>query len=451
KPSDFENGAARFLEQIAGLVALAISNLLTRQAVAGEEEKLRALTALSIQLSERSIRAHHVLQAERARLETILEINAALAATKLDMQQMFPAVSKSLARAVSHDTAVINLWNEERRSYVVFAKGSNNGADFAPSGMVLPSGESFTAEVLEKNPQGTIVRRAEMEAAAPQFEVVRNALTAGIVSWCTAPMRTPSQMVGVLYLGSRLDDAFTDKDLDLVREVATVLALFLENALTHEALQREKESLQKPIEISRTLTPSLDAKKLLVEIANCTRAVFKQDFAHLALYDKAADQMRISSLDTSTAHDFLGKEISVPIAECPSGISLRLGKIMCFGTSELTEIKSRFMDSMLATGVRTVCCFPLVTRNNPIGVLCIASKKDDAFVPGTIELMTQVLPQVAMALENSRAYGEIASLKDRLIKEKFYLEQEIRDALDFEEIVGQSPALTQLLSQVKTV
>src|SRR2546423_10217373 len=161
--------------------------------------------------------------------------------------------------------------------------------------------------------------------------------------------------------------------------------------------------------------------------------------------------MRISPMDTSIAHDFLVKEISVPVAECPSGISLRLGKIMCFGTSELTEIKSRFMDSMLATGVRTVCCFPLVTRNNPIGALCIASKKDDAFAPGTIALMTQVLPQVAVALENSRAYGEIASLKDRLVKEKFYLEQEIRDALDFEEIVGQSPALTQLLSQVKTV
>jgi formate hydrogenlyase transcriptional activator len=451
KPSDYENGAARFLEQIAGLVALAISNLLTRQAVAGEEEKLRALTALSIQLSERSIRAHHVLQAERARLETILEINAALAATKLDMQQMFPAVSKSLARAVSHDTAVINLWNEERRSYVVFAEASNNGPDFAPSGMVLPSGKSFTAQVLAKNPQGTIVRRAELEAAAPQFELVRNALKAGIVSWCTAPMRTPSQMVGVLYLGSRSDDAFTDKDLELVRQVATALALFLENALTHEALQHEKQGLEKLIEISRTLTPSLDAKKLLIEIANCTRAVFKQDYAHLALYDKSADQMRISSLDTSTAHDFMVKEISVPVAECPSGISLRLGKIMCFGTSELREIKSRFMDTMLATGVRTVCCFPLVSRNNPIGALCIASKKDDAFAPGTIELMTQVLPQVAVALENSRAYGEIASLKDRLIKEKFYLEQEIRDALDFEEIVGQSQALAQLLSQVKTV
>src|SRR5437660_3829451 len=106
---------------------------------------------------------------------------------------------------------------------------------------------------------------------------------------------------------------------------------------------------------------------------------------------------------------------------------------------------------MLAAGVRTLCCFPLTSRNNPIGALCIAGKKENAFAPEAIELMTQVVPQVAVALDNARAYSEIASLKDRLVKEKIYLEQEIRDALDFEEIVGQSSALTQVLDQVKTV
>jgi len=116
-------GAVHFLEQIAGLVGLAISNLLTRQAAASEEEQLRALTAVSLQLSERSIRGHHTLQQERARLETVLEINAALAASKLAMKQMFPAISKSLGRIVPHDVAIINLWNEEQRSYLVFAKG----------------------------------------------------------------------------------------------------------------------------------------------------------------------------------------------------------------------------------------------------------------------------------------------------------------------------------------
>lgn len=65
--------------------------------------------------------------------------------------------------------------------------------------------------------------------------------------------------------------------------------------------------------------------------------------------------------------------------------------------------------------------------------------------------MQQVAPQLAVALENSRVHAEITSLKDRLLKEKKYLEQEIRDALDFEDIIGQSRPLRKVLEQVKTV
>ena len=111
---------------------------------------------------------------------------------------------------------------------MVFAKSASHESEFAPPGMVLPSDNAFTTRILEKYPQGTVVRRAELEAAAPQFEVVQGALNAGIVCWCTVPLRTPlrtpHQLIGVLYLGSQSDDAFTDKDIDLVREVASGFA-----------------------------------------------------------------------------------------------------------------------------------------------------------------------------------------------------------------------------------
>jgi formate hydrogenlyase transcriptional activator len=58
---------------------------------------------------------------------------------------------------------------------------------------------------------------------------------------------------------------------------------------------------------------------------------------------------------------------------------------------------------------------------------------------------------VAVALDNARAYREIAQLKDKLAHEKSYLEGEIRSDRNFEEIVGESPALKRVLSQAKTV
>ena len=58
--------------QVAGLAALALENAITREAVESEEERLRALTQVSIQLCERSVQEHKTLQKERERLETVL-------------------------------------------------------------------------------------------------------------------------------------------------------------------------------------------------------------------------------------------------------------------------------------------------------------------------------------------------------------------------------------------
>ena len=62
--------------------------------------------------------------------------------------------------------------------------------------------------------------------------------------------------------------------------------------------------------------------------------------------------------------------------------------------------------------------------------------------------VAQIAEQIALALENALAFGEIASLKDRLTRENIYLEEEIRHAQHFGEIVGESRALKRILSQV---
>src|SRR4029450_11466827 len=53
--------------------------------------------------------------------------------------------------------------------------------------------------------------------------------------------------------------------------------------------------------------------------------------------------------------------------------------------------------------------------------------------------------------ENALAYREISELKDKLAQEKLYLEQEIRSELKFDQIVGDSRALRQVLELVETV
>jgi formate hydrogenlyase transcriptional activator len=58
--------------------------------------------------------------------------------------------------------------------------------------------------------------------------------------------------------------------------------------------------------------------------------------------------------------------------------------------------------------------------------------------PEDVELLGEVAKQIAIAVENAQAYREITELKDRLAKEKVYLEEEVRTDHNFGEIVGDS-------------
>jgi formate hydrogenlyase transcriptional activator len=83
--------------------------------------------------------------------------------------------------------------------------------------------------------------------------------------------------------------------------------------------------------------------------------------------------------------------------------------------------------------------------------LNIGRIEDNGFTADEVELLSQVAQQVAIAVDNALAYKEIGQLKNKLAEEKLYLEGEIQTDYNFEEIVGDSRPLRQVLKQVHTV
>ena len=77
--------------------------------------------------------------------------------------------------------------------------------------------------------------------------------------------------------------------------------------------------------------------------------------------------------------------------------------------------------------------------------------RDGNFTEADAELLSQVANQIAIALENALAFREIEELKDKLAKEKLYLEEEIRTEHNFGDIIGTSSALKSVLKQVEIV
>ena len=66
-------------------------------------------------------------------------------------------------------------------------------------------------------------------------------------------------------------------------------------------------------------------------------------------------------------------------------------------------------------------------------------------------MLTEIADHVAHGREQALAFRQIAELRDRLSQEKQYLEEEINLENRFEDIVGESAGLRQVLKEIETV
>ncbi len=94
---------------------------------------------------------------------------------------------------------------------------------------------------------------------------------------------------------------------------------------------------------------------------------------------------------------------------------------------------------------------PLIAHGRALGSLSMVSFQQGAFTEEDAKLLDQCSRQIAIAVENALFVADLENLKDKLAQEKLYLEDEIRTEFSFDEIVGQSATLRQVLQMVETV
>jgi formate hydrogenlyase transcriptional activator len=116
-----------------------------------------------------------------------------------------------------------------------------------------------------------------------------------------------------------------------------------------------------------------------------------------------------------------------------------------------TEWQFPIEQRLLEEGIRSFCVVPLIAGGKSIGTLNVGSLIPNRYSEGDAALLQEVANQVALAVENMQSYEKIAALKARLEQENIYLQEEIRTEHNFEEIIGNSPALLAVLHKVGQV
>jgi formate hydrogenlyase transcriptional activator len=278
----------------------------------------------------------------------------------------------------------------------------------------------------------------------------------GISSTCTLPLTTVHRRFGVIEVGSSRPDAYPEEEISLLSLVANHVTLTIEAALNFEEAQRAQAGLQNGnerlkllLDLTNHIVSNLDLRDLLRAISASVRRVMKCDAVAVMLPE--GDQLRVYAQDFPESKGFAKEEKLVPIEGTGPGVAFSTGKPITGNLRELQHLDLRGMEIREAEGLKIGCLVPLISRTHALGVLALARFEENLFTQDDVDFLTQIASQVAVAVENAMAYGEIAKLKDRLAQEKLYLEDEMRGEMDFEGIVGQSTALRHVLELVETV
>ncbi|HXG95313.1 MAG TPA: sigma 54-interacting transcriptional regulator [Blastocatellia bacterium] len=216
------------------------------------------------------------------------------------------------------------------------------------------------------------------------------------------------------------------------------------------AAEAERDRYQLLLDINNAVVTHLDLRTLLRAICDSLRKVISHDAASISLYDSKTGQLRIHSFDLKYTSD-LEEGASFPLEGSPQGLAFTSRQSVLISKLDLNEFPAPQIKHAYNDGLRAGCIIPLVAHDRALGTLDIASRSEDAFTEEDAELLTPIAGQIALAVENALAYREISELKDKLAQEKLYLEDEIRSELNFEQIVGSSPALRHVLELVETV
>jgi formate hydrogenlyase transcriptional activator len=270
---------------------------------------------------------------------------------------------------------------------------------------------------------------------------------AGLQSVCAFPLTTAHRRLGSLVIASVHRDAYSEDEVRFCSLVANQIALAMDDAINFRASQRAQERLELLLDLTNRVVSNLNLRDVLREISANIRRVMQCDGVGVDLPSPVDKKLRLYALDFPDNPGIIQEGFEPAADEKASAL-------LVFQSGEpviLSEGQIEQEPSMPGFGIKSLAHVPMIGRAGVVGVLSLGSWREHAFSEDDLAFLGQIARQVAIAIENAWAFGEVSELKNKLTQEKLYLQDEIRSELKFEEIVGKSEALRRVLQQVETV
>jgi len=370
KPYTYDDSHQRLLYAIADQAAVAIENA----------------------------RLHAQTQQELAERTTLNELARATSST-LDLDIVLDTVMAETIRATGAERGCL-LLRDSTSGELVFRAARNLDERVIDS-------ESFEIS-------RTVVERVAAEGVPvltvnakedPRFGRRTSVIAYGLRSILCVPLVAKGEIIGVIYVDNRLKvGQFTERNLELLTNIATQAAMAIRNAQLFEAERKRAIQLETIREVSQRIVSILVPDELLAQVVELICERFGYHHVHIFLVEPEAGYAELRA--STGAEKKADHEPNIRIQLNGEGI---ISWVASHGEPLLVNDVDRIPPSQfdhLMTDARAELAVPLRIGDRVLGVLDVQSDQVDTFDQSSLFVLQALGDQVAVAIENARLFDE---------------------------------------------
>lgn len=173
-----------------------------------------------------------------------------------------------------------------------------------------------------------------------------------------------------------------------------------------QAFQTTIQRLERLLEISRSITSTLDSSLLLQMIIDVACELTQSEAASILLHDSITGELRFHAIPDDQRSTL--SQISVPIDSSLAGWVFTHSRPMVIQDAANDPRIYREVDRILDFQTRSILGVPLIIADEPIGVLEVVNKKNQAnYTEDDLTVLETLASQAAIAIVNARLMTDL--------------------------------------------
>jgi formate hydrogenlyase transcriptional activator len=269
----------QFMQRVASQVAVAVDNALNVESSQAYQEQLAQ---------------------ERDRLRVLLDLNNVLV-TSRELPELFQGIVSTLQRVIRHDYTSLALLDPMTGLLKIYALDFPGHRGFFKPETVVPRDASPAGRAIA---QGKTLVASGAELDEYPSEIVRQLRAEGLQTICCIPLTNRARTFGTLNLATRSADGFSMADIEFVQQVATQIAIAVENALAFKEIDALKDKLAvEKLYLEEEIRTEFNFEEIIGE-----SAPLKKTLAQVELAAPAGTTVLILG-DTGTGKELIARAI----------------------------------------------------------------------------------------------------------------------------------------------